>query len=162
MWLLWKEKLIIAIVWKENANNAKNTINALDMNKKRKMREKMDKYANIFYCNPAAIGGIETFIYYIAQKYKEYDITVVYRYADEKQLERLKKHVRCVRYNNQKIKCKKAFFNYNIDIIDNIEAEEYYQIIHGDYNAVNIPYKIDKRITKYLRSEEHTSELQSR
>ena len=110
----------------------------------------MDKYANIFYCNPAAIGGIETFIYYIAQKYKEYDITVVYRYADEKQLERLKKHVRCVRYNNQKIKCKKAFFNYNIDIIDNIEAEEYYQIIHGDYNAVNIPYKIDKRITKYL------------
>lgn len=114
------------------------------------MREKMDKYTNIFYCNPAAIGGIETFIYYIAQKYKEYDITVVYRYADEKQLKRLKKYVRCVRYNNQKIKCKKAFFNYNIDIIDNIEAEEYYQIIHGDYNAVNIPYKTDKRITKYL------------
>lgn len=110
----------------------------------------MDKYKNIFYCNPAAIGGIETFIYYIAKKYKEYDITVIYRYADNKQLERLKKYVRCVRYNNQKIKCKKAFFNYNIDIIDNVEAEEYYQIIHGDYKAVDIPYKIDKRITKYL------------
>ena len=111
---------------------------------------KKNEYTNIFYLNIAKIGGIETFIYYLAKNYKKYDITIIYKTADVQQLNRLKKYVRCVKYNNQIIKCKKAFFNYNMDIIDNVEAEEYYQILHGDYNAVNIPYNTNNKITKYL------------
>lgn len=111
----------------------------------------MIELENVFYHNIASIGGIESFLYYFSKKYEEYDITIIYKYADTKQLERLKKYVRCIKYKpEEKIKCKKVFFNYNLDIIDNIEAEEYYQILHGDYKKVGIPYNINKKITKYL------------
>lgn len=105
---------------------------------------------NIIYHNIAKIGGIETFLYYLAKTYSKYDITIIYKTADEEQLKRLQKYVRCIKYNGQKIKCKRAFFNYNTDIIDNVEAEEYYQILHGDYKTTGIKPNTHSKITKYL------------
>lgn len=89
---------------------------------------------NIYYFHTISkIGGIETFFFQLAKKYKNYDLTIFYRNADPTQLERLKKYVRCIQFTGQKIKCEKAFFNFNTDIIDNVEAKEYCLVIHGDY-----------------------------
>ena len=110
------------------------------------------KYSNIFYINSLnAIGGCESYIYYLARKYKDIDITVFYRTANQKQLDRLEKIVRCVRYKGQKIKCKKAFFTtYNMDCIDNIDADEYIGVIHTDYSLKDEKPVTYPKITKYI------------
>ena len=106
---------------------------------------------NIFYFrNISEIGGIETFLYYLSKEYNDYDITIFYNNADKKQLERLKERVRCIKFKGQEIECEKAFFNYNLDIIDNVKAKEYYQIIHGDYKAIKVRPNTNEKITKYL------------
>lgn len=56
-----------------------------------------------------------------------YDITIFYDKADAFQLQRLKKLVRCKKREKGKIvKCNRAFFNYNIDMIDDVESTENY------------------------------------
>ena len=97
----------------------------------------VNEYVNIYYFwMISEIGGIETFFYQLAKKYKDRDLTIVYRQADPKQLARLQQYVRCVKYTGQKFKCKRAFFNFNTDIIDDIDAEEYILVVHGDYETM--------------------------
>ena len=111
----------------------------------------MIKSNNVFYVsNFNTIGGVETYIYELARKYKDYDITVIYKTGDEKQLRRLKKYVRVIKYNGQKIECKRAFFNYETDIINNVEAEEYIQLIHALFKTQGIIPRIEPKITKYF------------
>lgn len=111
----------------------------------------MEHYTNIFYFNNLnKIGGIETFFYQLSKKYDDNDITIFIKTGDKKQIERLKEHVRVKYYNDEKIKCKKAFFNFNLDVIDNIEADEYIQILHGDYKAMKIKPNINPKINRYL------------
>ena len=106
---------------------------------------------NIFYFRVLnSIGGIETFFYYLAKKYKDWDITVYYSTGDAKQVRRLRQYVRVKRYQGEHIKCDKAFFNFNVDIIDNVEAKEYIQIAHGDYKAMGIKPNTHPKLTKYL------------
>lgn len=104
---------------------------------------------NIFYFySLSAVGGTENFLYQIAKKYKAYDITIYYKFADAGQLARLKQYVRCIQYSGEKIECEKAFFNYNADIINNVTANEYIQVIHADYKG--IPFRRNPKITKYI------------
>lgn len=106
---------------------------------------------NIFYFRVInAIGGIESFFYYLAKKYQDWDITIYYEVGDPVQIKRLKKFVRVKRYNGELIKCDKAFFNFNLDIIDNVQAKEYIQIAHGDYKAMNLKPNTHPKITKCL------------
>ena len=93
---------------------------------------------NIFYFKRiSAIGGTEQFLYEIAKKYYKYDITVFFDDADPKQLKRLRSLVRCVKHQKGKIvKCNKAFFNFNIDMIDDVEANDYYFISHAIYQEL--------------------------
>jgi len=108
---------------------------------------------NIFYFSVInKIGGTEQFLYEIAKKYKDYDITVFYDKADESQLERLRQYVRCKkRIKGEIVKCNKSFFNFNIDMIDDVEAEEYYFISHANYEELgyNPPIK-HKKLTHYI------------
>lgn len=115
----------------------------------------MQKYelecSNMFYMpNFNIIGGTETFMFELARKYRKYDITIVYRYAHENQLKRMAKYVRMHKYEGGLIKCKKAFFNYSIDIIDNIEAKEYIQIIHAMYKTNKLKPFIHEKMTDYF------------
>lgn len=107
---------------------------------------------NIFFFRHInEIGGIESYFYYIAKKYKDWDITIYYITGDLKQIKRLKQYVRVKQYKkDEKIVCDKAFFNFNLDIIDNVEAKEYIQIAHGDYKAMGIKPNTHPKITKYL------------
>lgn len=107
---------------------------------------------NLFYLEHIhMIGGIETFFYNLALKYgKTHDIAVVYKTCDPGQIDRLSRLVRCIKYEGQTLKCDKAFFNLNIDIIDHVEAKEYIQIIHGDYLAMNIMPARNDKITRWV------------
>ena len=108
-------------------------------------------YNNIFYFDRLnEIGGVETFFYEIAKKYCDNDITVFYSYGDLKQIQRLKKYIRVIKYTGQKIKCKKAFFNYNLKPIDNIEAEKYYEIIHANYRDLGVRPNVHDKINEYI------------
>ena len=108
-------------------------------------------YTNVFYFNNInRIGGVETFFYEIAKKYCDNDITIFYSYGDLKQIQRLKKYIRVIRYTGQKIKCKKVFFNYNLKPIDNIQAEKYYEIIHANYKDLGIHPNVHVKINEYI------------
>lgn len=107
---------------------------------------------NIFYVsNFNTIGGVETFIHELSRKYKDYDITVIYNTGSLEQIRRIKKYVRIIKYQGQSIKCDRAFFNYETDIIDKIEAKEYIQLIHAMFKTQgNLTVQINNKITKYL------------
>ena len=108
---------------------------------------------NIFYFKKICkIGGTEQFLYEIAKKYSNWDITVYYDEADQKQLERLKKFVRCKKHvPGEIIKCEKAFFNFNIDIINDVEAKEYYFVSHANYEVLGYKPPIEnKKLTKLI------------
>lgn len=103
---------------------------------------------NLFYFNTLnSIGGIETFFYNLAKKYgKDYDITILYRKGDPEQIKRLAQYVRVKKYRDgDRVRCKRAFCAFNTDILDFIDADEYYQMLHGDYRALGVlPQKHDK------------------
>ncbi len=115
-------------------------------------------YSNIFYFQKLCpIGGTEQFLYEIAKKYKDIDITIIYSYADPSQVKRLKKYVRCIRHKKGDIiKCNKAFFNFNLDIINEVEAKEYYFVSHANYEELNrvhggyIPPIDNPKLTHYI------------
>lgn len=115
-------------------------------------------YANIFYFKRICkIGGTEQFLYEIAKKYKDYDITVFYDDADINQLKRLRKLVRCKKHiKGEIVKCNKAFFNFNLDMIDDVEAEEYYFVSHANYEELHkvhggyIPPIKNEKLTHYI------------
>ena len=107
----------------------------------------------IYYPYINRIGGIESFLFYLAKKYKNYDLTVYYGGGDPEQIKRLARYVRVKRYRGEKIKCEKAFFNWRLDIIDNVEAEEYIQISHCDFieaQKIGVKPNTHPKITKYI------------
>lgn len=93
------------------------------------------------------IGGVETFIYTLAKKY---DFTFYYKEADPEQIKRFAKYIKVRKYKGQKINCNKAFWNYNPDIIDNVEAKEHIGMIHCDYKSVSFKPITHPKITKYI------------
>lgn len=103
----------------------------------------------LYFDNINSIGGVEQYFYYLAKKYNDYDITIIYSQGDEKQIRRLREYVRVVKFDGKRIKCKRAFFNYSKQIIDSVDAEEYIEVIHfvpTEYQQV----QIHPKITKYL------------
>ena len=96
----------------------------------------MIEHDNIFYIRDLSeIGGVETFIWEMVKKYQQYDIAVVYKTANDKQLARLQKYCMCYKHTTQRIKCKIAIINWDTSIIDFIEdGADIYQTIHGDYS----------------------------
>ena len=123
----------------------------------------MVKYANVFFVHKIqALGGVETYLWEIAKKYHKYDVVVAYEEADGKQLDRLRKLVRCIRVIPSKpIQCKRCFhayeFNYNL-----VQADEYYQCVHANYEIQNLPPNISPNITKYLGVSKWVSEAYER
>lgn len=108
---------------------------------------------NIFYFRKInKIGGTEQFLYEIAKKYHKYDITIFYDEADIFQLMRLKKYLRCKkRIKGELVKCKKAFFNFNIDMIDDVEAEEYIFVSHANYEELGYKPPIEHpKLTRFI------------
>ena len=114
----------------------------------------MIEHENILYIRDISpLGGVETFIWEMLKKYNKYDIAVVYKTADNKQLERLKQYCMCYHHINQKIKCKVAIINYDVSIVDFIDkGADIYQVIHGDYTNPVYTWKplTHPRIKEYI------------
>ena len=117
-------------------------------------------YKNVFYfAEINQIGGVETMFWNLARKYgKDYDILIMYRSADEKQLERLRKYVHVQRYMGQPIRCEKAFFNFDISPIETVEADEYNVILHSDYHARKLHIPENAKITRYIGVSKHVAQ----
>lgn len=117
---------------------------------------------NIFYFKHInKIGGTEQFLYEIAKKYNYRDITVYYDTADESQLQRLSMYVRCKkRIIGEKIECEKAFYNFNIDIIEDVEAKEHIFISHAIYQILGYKPPINHpKLTKFIGVSQYSSNM---
>lgn len=95
-------------------------------------------FANIYYFRVISrIGGTEQFLYEMAKKYHKYDIMVLYDEADLDQLMRLQKLVCCIkREQGKKYYAKKAFYNFNLEALPQIEADEHIFICHAIYQQI--------------------------
>lgn len=114
----------------------------------------MIQHDNIFYvADINVIGGVETYLWELVKKYQDYDIAVVYKTGNEKQINRLKQYCMVYRHINQRIKCKVAIINYDVSIINFIdEGADIYQTIHGDYSNKVYTWKplTHPRIKSYI------------
>lgn len=84
------------------------------------------------------IGGIETWIYYIAKKYNIGQITLLYERGDLEQLKRLEPYIHTVQYTGQKIKCNKIIFTMAQTVVPELyeNAKEKYLLVHANYGKV--------------------------
>ena len=110
---------------------------------------------NIFYFRKISrIVGTEQFLYEIAKRYKDRDITVYYDEADGEQLKRLKEFVRCKKHKKgEKVICDRAFFNFNLNMIEDVEStENYYAFIsHANYEELGYEPPINHpKINHYI------------
>lgn len=125
------------------------------------------KYGNVFYIpHFNIIGGIETYAYELAKKYKDKDITFVYsdETSDRKQLNRIRKYCRVIKQPYgaiEKIKCKRLFVMYRCKI-DLFEADEVIQIIHADYEAQGLKPNLDERIKEHYAVSKAVAEAYER
>jgi len=114
----------------------------------------MIEHDNILFVSDInVIGGVETFLWELVKKYQKYDIAVVYRTGNEKQINRLRKYCNVYQHRNQRIKCKVAIINYDVSIINFIEeGAKIYQTIHGDYSNPVYTWKplTHPRIERYI------------
>ena len=116
---------------------------------------------NIFYFKYINnIGGTEVFLWEIAKKYNNIDITIYYDTADEFQLRRLQKLVRCKkRVAGEKVKCKKAFYNFNIDMIDDVEADEHIFVSHAIYQELGYQPPINHpKLTRFIGVSQYSAD----
>ena len=121
----------------------------------------MTKYANIYYFKRiCAIGGTEQFLYELAKKYHKYDLTVMYDECDLDQLLRLKKLVRCIRRKpGETYHAERAFYNFNIDAINQIEADEHIFVCHAVYQELQFEPPIEHpKLTKLLAVSKYAGE----
>ena len=93
-------------------------------------------HANIFYVRDIhAIGGVETYVYELAKKYKDYDIAVVCKNVAPEQKKRLKKYCKVYVHTNQKIICKVIITNWDTSIYDFVNGDaKKYTVLHTDYS----------------------------
>lgn len=91
---------------------------------------------NVFYFkNIGLIGGCESWFYYLSRLYK--NMVIYYRVGSPEQIKRLARNVEVHRYKEgETIECDRFFCCYGPDIIDNVNAKEYYHVIHCDYKKV--------------------------
>lgn len=84
------------------------------------------------------IGGIESWVYYVAKKYNIGQITLLYSRADDEQLKRLEPHIRTIQYTDQKIKCNKIIFTMAQHVVRELyeNAKEKYLVVHANYGKV--------------------------
>lgn len=96
----------------------------------------MIEHANIFYVQHIhSIGGVETFVYELVKKYKDYDIAVVCKNIDIEQKKRLRKYCKVYVHKDQQIKCNVIITNYDTSILDYVnEDAKKYTVLHTDYS----------------------------
>lgn len=105
---------------------------------------------NVFYFSHInSIGGVETFLYYLSKTYNNFVVYYKDDNSDLAQINRLSERVEVHKWNGEKIKCDRIFLNYNIDIIDFVDAKDYVWMIHMNYKSQDRKPTIHPKITRY-------------
>lgn len=87
-------------------------------------------------------GGIETWLYNIAKRWgKTHDITIYFDNADDQQLRRLQRLVRCEEYVGQDIEVDTAIWCYDFLGFHTTKAKRKIHVVHADYGY---RYKFNK------------------
>lgn len=80
------------------------------------------EHDNIIYIsNISKLGGVESFAYYMAKKYRHLDICVLCKQIDINQMERLRQFCPVYVHRGEDIKCKTIIINYDTSIIDYVK-----------------------------------------
>lgn len=117
------------------------------------------KFKNIFYMlKLSAIGGTESFLYYLSRYLKDSDITIMYKIGDSTQVNRLRQYARVIKWENkfetERIECDKIFYNYFTEIAQFVDAKEHIQVLHTDYkeqlNNISYGFTPNPLITRYI------------
>lgn len=114
--------------------------------------------ANIYYFRRISrIGGTEQFLYEIAKKYHGTGLAILYDEADTDQLLRLRALVRCIRRQpGQTYKAKRAFYNFNLEALPQIEADEHIFVCHAIYQHISqIPPLNHPKLTRWIGVSEY-------
>ena len=78
--------------------------------------------------------GVESFAYYMAKKYKDYDIMVLCRSGDINQLERIREFCPAQIWRGEKIDCEQMIINCDTYALDYLEHGEVTMVVHADYS----------------------------
>lgn len=105
---------------------------------------------NVFYFKTISqIGGCESWFYYLSKLYK--NMIIYYKEGHPEQIKRLAKNVEVHKYkDNEIINCDNFFCCYAPDIIDNVNAKDYYHVIHCDYKKVKFSPILNKKFSHYI------------
>ena len=105
---------------------------------------------NVFYFkNIGAIGGCESWFYYLSRLYK--NMVIYYKEGNPEQIKRLAHNVEIHKYKEDEIiECENFFCCYGPDIINNVNAKEYISVIHCDYKNVWFSPILNPKFTKYI------------
>lgn len=105
---------------------------------------------NVFYFKSFnSAGGVESWLYYISKLYK--NIVVYYKEGNAEQIKRLAKNVEVHKHKeNEIIECDNFFCSYNPDILDNVHAKMYANIIHCDYKQMWFRPIMSEKFNKYI------------
>lgn len=120
---------------------------------KRKVKSMDYSFKNVFYIrNISPVGGTETFLVNLGKKYgKDFDICVYYQTADPEMLSRIRKYLRTKKYRQgEEIRCERLFCNINTDILADVVADEYYQIIHANYKVARLQPNTPPEIRHFI------------
>lgn len=92
-------------------------------------------HANIIYISYISkLGGVESFAYYMAKKYRELDICVLCKSIDINQLERLREFCPVYVHHGEDIYCQTMIINYDTSILDYVKEGDVYMTVHADYS----------------------------
>lgn len=78
---------------------------------------------------------VETYVYEMVKKYKDYDIAVVTKNIDPSQRARLKQFCKVYKHKDQQIECNVIITNWDTSIFDYVnEDAKKYTVLHTDYS----------------------------
>lgn len=93
------------------------------------------KHDNIIFIGVISkLGGVESFAYYMAKKYRHLDICVLCKSGDPIQLERIRRFCPAYVHRGEDIYCKKMIINCDTTILPYVKEGEVDMVIHADYS----------------------------
>ena len=102
----------------------------------------------IYFKSVNSIGGVESWLYYLSKLYNNF--VFYYKDGNPEQIERLAENVEVRKYNGEQIECDNFFCNYNPDILDNVKAKNYINMVHSDYKSLSIMPNMNIRFNKNI------------
>ena len=121
------------------------------------------EHDNIIYMSDIPnIGGTSTFVLEMAKKYKNRDIAVVYKTAEDEILSKIIPY--CPTYKLSEydtIKCKVCIINYDSSVCKQVVEGKIYMVFHGDYSheAYTMYPEFNDKITGYIAVTDHVRKV---